>query len=176
MFFWIFVILMVISVGLVILGKCCYNKWRRERGKYDSFYEHRYPNEEYEKRRKKREEIDASWYGRVGDLWDDHPGPLLVIMGILIAIVVIMLIGLGVTYGLAAGDEAIYTARYESLSYQYENAIFEKDSDVIGNKQLYDDIQEYNELISVGKTYANDLMWGIFWPDFYNDLPLIELQ
>ena len=176
MFFWIGIILMVIAIAIVVFGECCYRKWRREKNEYDGLYEYCYSNEEREKRRKKREEIDASWYGKLGDFWGDHALPFQVAMGVLIAIVAIMLVILGITYGLAAGDEAIYTARYESLSYQYENAVFEKDSDVIGNKQLYDEIQEYNELISVGKTYANDPLWGIFWPDFYNDLPLIELQ
>jgi hypothetical protein len=167
---------MVITIATVVFGECCYRKWRREKNKYDSFYEYHYSNEEREKRRKKREEIDASWYGKLGNFWNGHALPFQVAMGVLIVIVVIMSIMLGVVYGTAIGEEAKYTARYESLSYQYENAVFEKDSDVIGNKQLYDEIQEYNETISIGKTYANDPLWGIFWPDFYNDLPLIELQ
>lgn len=174
MIFWIAFILMMVAVGIALFGECCYKKWRKERRKYD--YEWHCSIEESHKRTEKQKEIDTSWYGKIGDFWCDHCTPFFVVMGILIAVFVIMLICLCVTYGCAPGDEAIYEARYESLMYQYENAIFEKDSDVVGNKMLYDEIREYNETISVGKTYANDFWWGIFWADYYNDLPLIEFN
>ena len=166
MIFWIIFALMMVAIGVVIFGESCYKKWRKERSKYD--YDWR--NAE------KKKEIDISWYGKIGDFWADHCTPFHVVMGVLIAFVAIMLLILGITYGTSAGDEAMYETRYESLMYQYENAIFEKDSDVIGNKQLYDEIREYNETIAVGKTYTDDFWWGIFWPDFYEDLPLIELK
>ena len=174
MIFWIIFALMIVAISVVIFGECCYKKWQNERSKYD--HEWHYPTEEAQRRVEKRKEIDASWYGKIGDFWGDYCTPFHVAMGVLIAIVAIMLLILGITYGVSAGEEAMYEARYESLMYQYENAIFENDSDVVGNKQLYDEIREYNETIVVGKTYTNDLWWGIFWPDYYNDLPLIELK
>lgn len=175
MFFWIVFVLMVIAIGLVIFGEFCYRKRRKALGEYDG-YDWRYSEKEQQQRREKREVIEKSWYGKIGDFWCDHCTPFFATMGVLIAIVAIMLLGILICYGIAPGDEAMYEARYESLMYQYENAIFEKDSDVIGNKQLYDEIREYNETISVGKTYANDFWWGIFWADYYNDLLLIELN
>ena len=174
MIFWMAFILMMVAVSIVLFGETCYKKWRKERSKYG--YEWCYSTEESEKRVEKQKEIDASWYGKIGDFWGDNCTPFQVIMGVLIAIVAIMLVILAVTYGTAPGEETKYETRYEMLAYEYQNAIFENDSDVVGNKMLYDEIREYNETISVGKTYANDSLWGIFWPDFYNDLPLIELQ
>ena len=174
MIFWIAFILMMVVASVVLFGECCYKKWRKERRKYDPHW--RCSTEEMYRQIEKQKEIDASWYGKIGDFWKYHRTPFLTIMGALIAVLVMMLICICVTYGTALGNEAKYEARYESLMYQYENAIFEKDSDIIGNKQLYDEIREYNEAISVGKTYANDFWWGIFWADYYNDLPLIELN
>ena len=174
MFFWIIASVMVVFIAIVIFGESCYKKWRKERDKYD--YEWHYSSEERQRRAERREEIDKSWYGKIGDFWCDNCTPFQVIMGVLIAIVAIMLIILAVTYGTAPGDETKYQTRYEVLTYEYQNAIFEKDSDVVGNKMLYDEIREYNETIAVGKTYVDDVWWGIFWPDFYEDLPLIEFE
>ena len=174
MIFWIAFVLMMVAVSVVLFGECCYKKWQKKRREYDYSWHHSY--EESQKRVEKQKEIDASWCGKIGDFWANHSTLFCVVMGVLIAVIVVMLIFLCVTYGCAPGDEAKYEARYESLMYQYESAIFEKDGDVIGNKQLYDEIREYNETVSVGKTYANDFWWGIFWADYYNDLPLIELN
>jgi hypothetical protein len=175
MFFWIFFTPMVIAIGLAVFGEFCYRKRDKALDKY-SGYDWHYSQEKQQQRREAREAIQRSWYGKIGDFWCDESTPFLVGMGVLIAIVAIMLLGILICYGTAPGEEAKYEARYESLMYQYENAIFENDSDVIGNKQLYDEIREYNETISVGKTYTNNFWWGIFWADYYNDLPLIELN
>lgn len=174
MIFWITFVLMVIAISIALIGENCYKTWQKERRKYD--YDWRCSIEEAHKRDEERKEIDASWYGKIGDFWCDHCTPFCVVMGVLIAIVAIMLISFCVIYGTAPGEQARYETRYEALMYQYENAIFEKDSDVVGNKMLYDEIREYNETVSVGKTYANDFWRGIFWADYYNDLPLIELN
>ena len=174
MIFWIFFALMATAIGLVIFGECCYKKWQKRRREYN--YNWRRSIEEAHELTEKQKEIDASWYGKIGDFWGNYSTPFIATMGVLIVIVAGMLIGISICYGTAPGEEAKYEARYESLMHQYENAIFEKDSDIIGNKQLYDEIREYNETISVGKTYANDFWWGIFWADYYNDLPLIELN
>lgn len=175
MFFWIFFALMVIAIGLVVFGNFCYRKRCKALEKYDG-YDWYYSEEEQQRRKEKREAIEKSWYGKIGDFWYNYCTPFFVAMVVLIVIVALMLFAIFICHAYAPGEEATYEARYESLMYQYENAIFEKDSDVIGNKQLYDEIRVYNEIISVGKTYANDFWWGIFWPDYYNDLPLIDLK
>lgn len=75
----------------------------------------------------------------------------------------------------AAGTAASLRSDYEVLSYQYNNNMYDNDND-IGLQSLMENIQEYNSTISDGRALQNDYWMGIFYPDIYDDLELIELK
>lgn len=174
MFFWLILILSIACLVAHFAMKAAGDKYDR---KADAIRDEFYRNEEsyagYQM--KLANHSKKHWFGELcykQDL-DECAGGFAIGFGVFFAILVI---ALTIIYGSAAGEAARYQQKYEALSYQYENAVFEKDSDIVGNKQLYDDILEYNEDVIVGKTYTHNFWWGIFWPNFYDDLPIIEYQ
>lgn len=68
-----------------------------------------------------------------------------------------------------------YSQHYEFLTYQLENNLYENENE-IGKKQLYSEIQSYNEDVASGKRMQNDVWVGVFYPPIYDELELIELE
>lgn len=62
---------------------------------------------------------------------------------------------------------------YESLVYQLENNIYDNDND-IGKKQLYDEIQKWNEDLAYRKNIQKDFWLGIFYPNIYDQFNFIQ--
>lgn len=62
---------------------------------------------------------------------------------------------------------------YNSLTYQYENAVFDDDDDVVGRKELYNQIAEYNSDVKYYQTLQRDFWLGIYFPNVYDQLELI---
>ena len=65
--------------------------------------------------------------------------------------------------------------RYNSLVYQLENNLYDNDND-LGKKELYDQIQDWNEDLAKGKALQNDFWLGAFYPDVYDQFDFIELE
>ena len=65
--------------------------------------------------------------------------------------------------------------RHDILVYQLENNLYDNDND-LGLKDLYDDISAYNSEVAKGKVMQRDFWWGIFYPNIYDDLELIEYE
>lgn len=63
----------------------------------------------------------------------------------------------------APGLAEQYSQRYEFLTYQMENNLYENENE-IGKKQLYSEIQSYNEDVASGKRMQNDVWVGVFYP------------
>lgn len=65
---------------------------------------------------------------------------------------------------------------YESLTYQYENAVFDEDDDVIGKKELYNQIQDWNKDLAYYQNIQDDFWIGIYYPNVFDQFEFIEYK
>lgn len=88
---------------------------------------------------------------------------------------VIEIVVLGVQYIDISGQIAACEQKYESLVFQLENNLYDNDND-FGKKELYNQIQNWNEDLARGKAMQDDIWVGAFWPNIYDDFEFIELE
>ena len=92
-------------------------------------------------------------------------------------ILVIMLLISVISYSTMEAEIATLQARYDSLTYQLENDVYnDNGDDVIGKSDLYAAIQEWNEDYAWGIKMQNNPWTGIFIPDKWDYLKPIELK
>jgi hypothetical protein len=91
-----------------------------------------------------------------------------------IVVVIMSIIGLVNTVGLE-GKIAERDARYDSLVYQLENNLYDNDND-LGKRELYVDIQDWNEDLAWHKANQDDFWIGVFIPNIYDDFDFIEMK
>lgn len=99
-------------------------------------------------------------------------GTLSTIFGIVLAVVIILAVVANIsTDGFIESSKQ----RYNSLVYQLKNNLYDNDND-LGKKELYNQIQAWNEDLAKGKALQNDFWLGAFYPDVYDQFDFIELE
>lgn len=98
--------------------------------------------------------------------WVYNIGLLFEISGVL-SVLASIIIFVCVYTGLDGTIEA-YKARYESLTYQYENGLFDK--------ELMFEIQDWNEDLARHKANQDDFWIGIYIPDIYDRFEFIDYK
>lgn len=110
------------------------------------------------------------------DYWLEGIGLISIVVSFLCAFAVaIMIIVAAVNNIGTAGLIALNEQRYESLVYQLENNLYDNDND-LGKKELYNQIQNWNEDLANGKQMQRDIWVGMFYPNIYDDFTYIELK
>lgn len=104
--------------------------------------------------------------------WGYIGGTCLAIGIITVAISIVIMM---VNYIPAEGEREMLEVRRESLVFQYDHDMYDNDND-IGKKELMDDIQEFNMAINFGKRMQRDFWIGIYIPNIYDNLKLIDIS
>ena len=188
MLFWIFIIIMIaacIILGLPNKAEQEYQKLQREADRLNSawrYLSYDAPNyKEVLKASNKadkalREFKDTSKYKKVVfketiDRW--MQGTIIFCLCAITA----MLIVLGCIYASAGGVRASLESERETLSWEIENDIYtDSGDDVVGKKELYNQVREWNANLAVDQYYEKNFWIGIFVPNIYGDLKPIELK
>lgn len=74
----------------------------------------------------------------------------------------------------AEGRIEKYQKRYEILTYQLVNDVYDNDND-LGKRELYEQVREWNEDLGYYKHVQKDFWIGIFYPNIYDNFEYIEL-
>lgn len=95
---------------------------------------------------------------------------------------VIGLAGVLVSIGCICGFQLTAEAKLDSLEveraslvYQYENDLYDNDNDV-GKKELMTEIQDFNASLVWHKRLQRDAWVGIYVPNIYDDLEVIDIS
>jgi len=114
--------------------------------------------------------IDEKHCYRTDFVWNSGlTSVILSSIGLFIMVIILLCSYCGIN-----GFIAENTKKYESLTYQYENNLYENDND-LGKKELMDEIREWNEDLAYNKATQKDFWIGIFIPNVYDQFEFIEL-
>lgn len=75
----------------------------------------------------------------------------------------------------AAGTQAALQEDYKAIKYKLETEAARDEFGLL-NKEIVDEVQDWNSAISRGKALQKDLWLGIFYPNIYDDFETIELN
>ena len=171
MLFWIFAIPLILCLAFGIFIRVCVvidERRDHKRWDIDDYDERQAYAKKYEKSIASKVETD------IASEWPEYATWITsVILGIVVLSMSIFIIGthMDVKANIAANEQI-----YASLVYQYENDIYDNDDDVVGKKQLYDQIQEWNKDLAGYKAKEKDFWLGIFYPNIYDQFEFIEYK
>ena len=95
-------------------------------------------------------------------------------LAIFIICLVISIVFLGINYIGATSYKTSLLEEQRILTYQIENGFYENDIEY-GKNELFRDIIEFNTLILKSRELTKDFWVGIYEPNIYDDVPLVEL-
>lgn len=118
--------------------------------------------------------IASNWINKYD--WRENASIIFIVISIAswIAFIILFIVAIISNIGID-GQIASNEQRYESLVYQFENDIYDNDND-LGKKELYNQIQDWNEDVAKGQALQNDPLVGIFYPDIYDQFEVIEFE
>ena len=162
MVLWLFVIFVVVGIIMIILGNMSWS---------DPYYNRkRNDDKEKDKFSLKNKILEFFYY------YDENicfAGWIVsIIAGIVLLIMVISIID--VHSGLN-GDIAKMNERYKALSFKAESD-FARDELGLLNKEIVDEIQNWNEDIVYRREMQDNFWVGVFYPDIYYDFKTIDLN
>lgn len=102
----------------------------------------------------------------------EHGGIVATVCWVIVGIMLFLIVGSNVS---ANGDVARNFQRYNMLCYQLKNNVYENDND-LGKKELYNQIQNWNEDLAYYQAVQHDFWIGIFTPDVFDQFSFIELE
>lgn len=145
MLFWLCLIVLIIGIGLVIIGKMEWFDTRNENKLRKFLYQNDHT-------------IKSFGWGTV------------VISGI---IMVIMIVVFACTYiGVNAQVER-NKERYNAITYKVESGACRDEFGLL-NKEVIDEIQDWNEDVTYCKNFQKDFWVGIFIPNVYDQFETID--
>lgn len=97
-----------------------------------------------------------------------------IVIGALVIMVLIMAGIIGHCNNSADAYSATMKQRYESLTYQIENNMYDNDNEY-GKKVLYDQVQEWNEDLAAGRIMQDNFWIGVFYYHVYDQFDFIQL-
>ena len=160
MFLWLVVGLFVLSIGVWVLGYKLTWHYYRKKEECDCFT-------------KEARELRC-YYGEKEDSWETVRCVGKIVAIIIGIILIICLFVLTVNHLCRDYQEMILVAEYESLCYK-AHSLNVRDEFGILNKEYIDEIQKWNLKVKGGKYWQDHLWWGIFNPDIYNNVDVIDL-
>ena len=109
------------------------------------------------------------------DEWNDSHIMAMFILGVGICLLVISTFIFAINYIGAEASIAGWEKRYESLTYQSENNLYDNDND-IGKKELMNEIRKWNEDLAYHKEIQRNFWVGIYYPNIYDNFEFIPLS
>lgn len=97
-----------------------------------------------------------------------------VALGVFLIGLIASIVFLGINYFGASSYKASLLEEQRILTYQIENKLYENDIEY-GKNELFRDIKEFNTSIQKHKELTKDFWIGIYEPNIYDDIPLVEL-
>lgn len=188
MIFWIFVI--IFAMALVALGLTCTNNKERDelyrlkvdkerkrnrwlcadvsKSNYKTIAQEYHEadaayDEYYEKTREKRNRREVTSNTSIGFMI----GSFIVIFFMLIGIICCAI--------KAPMERARLEAEYEVLAWEVQNAVYNNDDDVVGHKETFNQVREWNATLAKKQIQERNFWIGIFVPNIYSDLKPVPL-
>ena len=109
------------------------------------------------------------------DEWNNSHLVAMFILGVGICLLVISTFIFAINYIGTEASIAGWEKRYESLTYQLENNLYDNDND-IGKKELMNEIRKWNEDLAYHKEIQRDFWVGIYHPNIYDNFEFIPLS
>jgi cytochrome c-type biogenesis protein CcmH/NrfG len=111
--------------------------------------------------------------------WSQRESGCIIFGGIAIVlsvIIAIMLFAIGMVHAFAPAEQIKLITERDTLVYELEHNIYtDNGDDVVGKKELYNQIREFNANLAHNKALQNNFWIGFFVPDIYDEIELIKL-